>query len=175
MKRVGKSLRQYGFTIVELLIVIVIIGILAALVIVAYNGIQARAYDSIVQSDLKNSYTKLQEYKITSSNDQYPLGGNNSELNTLMAVSRSAYGLPGGNNALLYCRSDTDVAVVGRSKSGQGYYYSSVNGSQAITTWPGDGNANLCPAAGIPTSSVGYGVSWMYANGVWQGWFTGGS
>lgn len=32
-----------GFTIVELLIVIVVIGILAAIVIVAYNGIQTRA------------------------------------------------------------------------------------------------------------------------------------
>lgn len=34
---------QKGFTIVELLIVIVIIGILAALIIVSYNGIQQRA------------------------------------------------------------------------------------------------------------------------------------
>lgn len=34
---------QRGFTIVELLIVIVIIGILAALIIVSYNGIQQRA------------------------------------------------------------------------------------------------------------------------------------
>jgi len=34
---------QLGFTIVELLIVIVVIGILAAITIVAYNGIQARA------------------------------------------------------------------------------------------------------------------------------------
>ena len=34
---------QHGFTIVELLIVIVIIGILAAITIVAYNGIQDRA------------------------------------------------------------------------------------------------------------------------------------
>ena len=35
--------RQSGFTIVELLIVIVVIGILAAITIVAYNGIQTRA------------------------------------------------------------------------------------------------------------------------------------
>jgi prepilin-type N-terminal cleavage/methylation domain-containing protein len=38
---VGK--KQTGFTIVELLIVIVVIGILAAITIVAYNGIQDRA------------------------------------------------------------------------------------------------------------------------------------
>ena len=40
-KRVSE--KQKGFTIVELLIVIVIIGILAAITIVAYNGIQQRA------------------------------------------------------------------------------------------------------------------------------------
>lgn len=34
---------QYGFTIVELLIVIVVIAILAAISVVAYNGIQNRA------------------------------------------------------------------------------------------------------------------------------------
>lgn len=35
--------RKYGFTIVELLIVIVVIAILAAITIVAYNGVQDRA------------------------------------------------------------------------------------------------------------------------------------
>lgn len=41
-----------GFTIVELLIVIVVIGILAAITIVAYNGVQQRARDTIRKSDL---------------------------------------------------------------------------------------------------------------------------
>jgi general secretion pathway protein G len=42
-----------GFTIVELLIVIVVIGILAALVIVTYNGIQQKARDTERKTDIK--------------------------------------------------------------------------------------------------------------------------
>ena len=41
-----------GFTIVELLVVIVVIGILATVVAVAYNGIQSSARDKSVLSDL---------------------------------------------------------------------------------------------------------------------------
>lgn len=41
---------QTGFTIVELLIVIVVIGILAAIVIVAYGGITARARDATMRN-----------------------------------------------------------------------------------------------------------------------------
>ena len=41
---------NHGFTIVELLIVIVVIGILAAITIVAYNGIANRAIDSKMAS-----------------------------------------------------------------------------------------------------------------------------
>lgn len=44
-----------GFTIVELLIVIVVIGILAALAIVAYNGIQRRASATSIKSDLSQA------------------------------------------------------------------------------------------------------------------------
>ena len=47
------KIKQTGFTIVELLIVIVVIAILAAMSIVAYNGIQERARESHIASDLR--------------------------------------------------------------------------------------------------------------------------
>lgn len=51
-----------AFTIVELLIVIVIIGILAAITIVSYTGITARANNSTIQADLANNAKKLAMY-----------------------------------------------------------------------------------------------------------------
>ena len=64
--------KQKGFTIVELLIVIVVIGILAAITIVAYNGVQNRANDTTIQSDLKNTAKKLELIKVDSPTGTYP-------------------------------------------------------------------------------------------------------
>lgn len=52
-----------GFTIVELLIVIVVIAILAAITIVAYNGVQTRARDSARTSDVRAIQKALELYK----------------------------------------------------------------------------------------------------------------
>lgn len=58
LTRMKKHLNR-GFTIVELLIVIVVIGILATIVIVAYNGIQQRAHVAVLNSDLSGAITTL--------------------------------------------------------------------------------------------------------------------
>lgn len=62
--------KSSGFTIVELLIVIVIIGILAAITIVAYNGTQQRARDSKRVNDITSIKGALLAYK--SLNGVYP-------------------------------------------------------------------------------------------------------
>lgn len=55
--------RKYkGFTIVELLIVIVVIAILAAISIVAYNGVQERARFVAMRSDLSSLNKAIQLY-----------------------------------------------------------------------------------------------------------------
>ena len=59
-----------GFTIVELLIVIVVIAILAAVTIVAYNGVQQRARDSARYTIAKSIIKALELYK--ADNGSYP-------------------------------------------------------------------------------------------------------
>lgn len=54
--------KQQGFTIVELLIVIVVIGILAALVITTFNGIQQKGRDTERQTDIKALHGQLEAY-----------------------------------------------------------------------------------------------------------------
>lgn len=54
--------KQKGFTIVELLIVIVVIGILAVISIIAYTGIQQTARDAQRKSDIANITKALELY-----------------------------------------------------------------------------------------------------------------
>lgn len=69
----GKTTTQRGFTIVELLIVIVVIGILAAITIVAYNGVQQRARDVTRSSDIAGIQKALELYRVD--NGVYPSVG----------------------------------------------------------------------------------------------------
>ena len=54
-----KNNYQLAFTIVELLVVVVIIGILATISVVSYNGIREKAQIALLKSDLKNSSTLI--------------------------------------------------------------------------------------------------------------------
>lgn len=65
--------KSSGFTIVELLIVIVVIGILAAIVIVAFNGVQQQARNAQTVSIIKSYQKALMRYAIE--HQEYPVAG----------------------------------------------------------------------------------------------------
>jgi prepilin-type N-terminal cleavage/methylation domain-containing protein len=62
--------KQYGFTTVELLIVIVVIAVLAAITVVAFNGVSKRAQFSSMKSDINAIKKQLELYKVD--NGSYP-------------------------------------------------------------------------------------------------------
>ena len=110
-----------GFTIVELLIVIVVIAILAAISIVAYNGIQVRARDTDRASDISQIKKKIETYYAI--NSSYPSANdmqsstfransldiqNNSIVTPAGSTQTIAYCWPGNTNG--YCYSGTTTA-----------------------------------------------------------------
>lgn len=163
--------KQKGFTIVELLIVIVVIGILAAIVIVAFNGVQNRANDVAIQSDLKSISNKVQEFYIT--NGRMPKG--TTDLTSMnLRVSKSAYGndmLSGGSYYnLVYCWPNAAApevyAIVASSKSGS--VFESRNGTikKVSYTYTG-GSLGICGNAGI-TMDLSSDRDWFYSANAWQ-------
>ena len=95
--------RESGFTIVELLIVIIIIGILATLVIIGYNGVNDRARLAAVTADLKSEAKQVELYKQESEQSSYPTTLPNGESTAKSTDTVFSYVPGAGSSPLTYC------------------------------------------------------------------------
>ena len=98
MKQWNNSLRQKGFTLVELLVVIGIITLLMVTIFPNFTGARQRARDSQRKTDLKNVQTALDLYKLDQKPPLYPsTGALGSSLCGKCWSSDADCGASGGN------------------------------------------------------------------------------
>ena len=83
-----------GFTIIELMTVIIVLGILVAVVVVGYNGVQGRSRDAIRRSDISNITKALEQYY--DDNGTYPAATYRSDNINWSTFSTALNGGPGG-------------------------------------------------------------------------------
>lgn len=171
MKRVG----GHGFTIVELLIVVVVIAVLASVTVVAYSGIQNQAHDAVIKSDLATIKKRFDMYYqehgvIPTSNQQLA-----EALASFRAASQSYATSPTTNHNLIHCWGSQQgtYAIVSLSKSGDAYFVTAHSGIQPLTTtW--SSQSPICTHA-LPGNYV-EGNNWRgYAGddastGPWRAW-----
>jgi prepilin-type N-terminal cleavage/methylation domain-containing protein len=168
-----------AFTIVELLIVIVVIGILAAITIVGYNAVINNANDKSVQSDISKLADSVKLLSLD--NNNVPDGGatssNTGDSTVLSGISFKptigSYDQTVAN--LYYCsgviNGTEEFTIVARSKSGNAYAYSSRSGVSSFSgyTWTSANNGvALCGVAGY---TAPFNWSYGYSPAANYGWF----
>lgn len=149
---------NHGFTIVELLVVIVIIGILAAITIVAYIGISQKAITSSLQSDLTNTATKLKAYQALYGS--YPTALDGSNCPTAPTVD-SNYCLKASSSATYTYNSVVPSTFHLIDTNGNNSYSITDTTAPAIaTTANGSTVGSACPSGFIPVPGSGtYGTN----------------
>jgi prepilin-type N-terminal cleavage/methylation domain-containing protein len=97
-----KARRSCGFTIVELLVVIVIIAILVTITFVSYTGIVKKATAASLISDLNTASTKMKLFQ--AENNAYPVSITDCPV---PASGNICIGLSAGNSIDIYTVNNT--------------------------------------------------------------------
>jgi len=161
---------QRGFTIIEVLTVVIVVGILASIVVASYNGAQNRAHDAAVRSDLDVASGLLENFRVSATNTAHAFPQNTTELAQVgIKATKSSYKTTLSSN-FIYCVDSTTrqtYDLVAESKSGT-IFTINQDGFQSTTTLDeskfSDPN-NICSSL-----SSGYVSAGMSSPNTWQVW-----
>lgn len=145
----------------ELLIVVVIIGILAAIAIPIFLNVQNAAYDTALKSDLRNAGLAMETTKITSADKKY----DSSNLQLSFSNKAALAGVASNNIMICSAKDGSGFAITAKSISGNSITYKSNGFIQEGVTWTGS-YMTLCPNSGFPVATSDY--IWIYQGDVWK-------
>lgn len=171
LKNMNQSAR--GFTIVELLIVIVVIAILAAISVAAYSSIQHRARTSAVHTDLSSAKKKLALFRVD--NGRYPASTTELIDAGISISDNSNYDIRTGYSNFYYCLDvANDNFALGVRVAGSPTYSFYVTSVDAITPFTGlISGSTTCGALGLPGATAADGAFLTYgitATGIRSDW-----
>lgn len=123
LKKRGRFLNQKGFTLIELMVVVVILGILAAIVVPKFTNQTDKAREKRAMAEIKTIKTSVDVYAAEHDNNEYPTI---AEIDNLLKKDGFKAGLtdPWGNRYRYHQYDDpdntkNDYAVLSSGPNGQ--------------------------------------------------------
>lgn len=130
-----RAFDQRGFTMVELLVVILIVGALAAIAIPVFLSQQHKAHGSAMASDLRTTASELESYY--SSNQSYPSWLDGESLSGNVTIDDELLKLTAGDTVRVDYNSDGSaycLTASSRYVSERRYYISDRGGLMPTST-----------------------------------------
>ncbi len=130
IKKIAKKKDKKGFTILELVIVMAIIGLLAAIAIPQFFRFRQKAYMTATKSDVKNAHIALQNYISENISISIP---------AVSATGPTVLGIPYESSRVsnhVTVAVDTDGSVTGTHSDYTGYMYKIDANGAPIETIP---------------------------------------
>lgn len=179
----GWGVKQQGFTIIELLIVVIVIAIISTIVVVSYTAVVNNGHDTAVTADLKKLADKITLEALDTGSipdaGASLVGGVATGDSTLLsgisvALAKESYETSHSN--VYYCVGDIngteEFAVLARSTSGKSFAYRSDQGAVEITSINvGESGSPVtnCGAVGI-TEPLGWSYGYNATTDTWYAW-----